>query len=82
MFPSHFAVAALGLTLSLAAQAPRRLYTLPSPTPGQWLIVQQHFDALDSCCGVMRCMLRQADLSCRFCEASCAKSGVRSTNRS
>ena len=53
MFPSHFAVAALGLTLSLAAQAPRRLYTLPSPTPGQWLIVQQHFDALDSCCGVM-----------------------------
>lgn len=47
------AAASLGLAVSLAAQAPRSLYTLPHPTPGQWLLIQQHFDALGSCCGVM-----------------------------
>ena len=47
------ATTALGLTLSLVAQAPRHVYTLPNPTAGQWLLIQQHFDALDSCCGVM-----------------------------
>lgn len=47
------AAAALGLAVSLAAQSPRSLYTLANPTPGQWLMIQQHFDALGSCCGVM-----------------------------
>jgi len=47
------AAAALGLAVSMAAQAPRSLYTLANPTPGQWLMIQQHFDALGSCCGVM-----------------------------
>jgi len=53
MKPTLLAVAALGFSFSLVAQAPRRLYTLSDPTAGQWLLVQQHFDALDSCCGVM-----------------------------
>ena len=47
------AAAALGLALSLGAQSPRSLYTLANPNPGQWLMIQQHFDALGSCCGVM-----------------------------
>jgi len=45
--------AVLGLALSLAAQSPRSLYTLAGPTMGQWLLIQQHFDPLGSCCGVM-----------------------------
>ncbi|MFN3240349.1 MAG: M14 family zinc carboxypeptidase [Planctomycetota bacterium] len=47
------AAAALALAVCTAAQAPRSLYTLANPTPGQWLMIQQHFDALGSCCGTM-----------------------------
>ncbi|MGK0433681.1 MAG: hypothetical protein ACJA0V_002831 [Planctomycetota bacterium] len=35
---------------SISAQAPSALFSLTSPTPGQWVMVQQHFDPLDSCC--------------------------------
>lgn len=39
-------------TASLAAQAePAYLYALKNPTPGQRLLLQQHFDVLGSCCG-------------------------------
>ena len=50
--PIHAAFAAL-LTTSLWAQAepPSYLYALKNPTPGQRLLLQQHFDVLGSCCG-------------------------------
>ncbi len=35
---------------AISAQAPSALFSLNSPTPGQWVLVQQHFDPLDSCC--------------------------------
>lgn len=47
------AAAALSLTIPLIGQSQRQLYTLDNPSPGQWLQIQQHFDPLDSCCGVM-----------------------------
>ncbi|MCK5943551.1 MAG: hypothetical protein KAI24_16330 [Planctomycetes bacterium] len=43
--------AALALAAAAVAQAPRSLFTLANPTPGQWLMIQQHFDAVDGCCG-------------------------------
>lgn len=36
---------------SLAQQSPSLLYLVPNPTPGQRLLLQQHFDVLGSCCG-------------------------------
>lgn len=35
---------------AIGAQSPSALFSLTSPTPGQWLLIQQHFDALDNCC--------------------------------
>ena len=46
------AAASLALAAALSAQSPRALYRIDSPSPGQWLQIQQHFDALDGCCGV------------------------------
>lgn len=43
---------ALSLSAALAAQQlPSLLYQVPNPTPGQRLLLQQHFDVLGSCCG-------------------------------
>jgi hypothetical protein len=36
---------------ALAQQAPAYLYSLTNPTPGQRLLLQQHFDVLGNCCG-------------------------------
>jgi hypothetical protein len=45
--------ASIAFATALTAQSPRALYRIASPTPGQWLHIQQHFDALDRCCGAM-----------------------------
>ncbi|MCA8964551.1 MAG: hypothetical protein H6838_02515 [Planctomycetes bacterium] len=50
--PIHAAVAALLTTFAWAqAEPPSYLYALKNPTPGQRLLLQQHFDVLGSCCG-------------------------------
>lgn len=45
-----FVLAALCAVTTVSAQAPRALFSLPAPTPGQWVLLQQHFDVLEQCC--------------------------------
>lgn len=52
MKPILAVAATLCLAALASAQAPRALYTVANPTQAQRLWIQQHFDALDSCCGV------------------------------
>ncbi|MEC9049151.1 MAG: M14 family zinc carboxypeptidase [Planctomycetota bacterium] len=52
MNPTFIIAAALGVAIHAPAQVSRQLYSIQSPSPTQWLWIQQHFDALDSCCGV------------------------------
>ncbi len=46
----HAAVGLLAVS-SLSAQAPSLHYVVKHPTPGQHLLLQQHFDLLGTCCG-------------------------------
>jgi hypothetical protein len=43
-------LAAFCAATAIGAQAPRALFSLAAPTPGQWVLLQQHFDVLDNCC--------------------------------
>lgn len=43
-------LASLCVAAAASAQSPNALYFIDSPTPTQWLLVQQHFDPLDNCC--------------------------------
>lgn len=50
--PAPWLVAAAAASaLCAQAEPPSYLYALKSPTPGQRLLLQQHFDVLGTCCG-------------------------------
>ena len=53
--PMRFAFSFLGGLLVAASLVPAQsadaLYRVPNPTPGQWLMLRQHFDVLGACCG-------------------------------
>lgn len=45
------AFALLLTTVAVAQDSPSLLYSVANPTPGQRLLLRQHFDVLDGCCG-------------------------------